>query len=212
MITKVEGSDTRSARALPLLYGPETERRIAAIGFAPGLFFFGVETTGVPSPLELHRRPVHRYGMEERGWIERHGFWPLALLWLPAGVAARAVVRFLMATAAPPDPGMWVAAVPMAGSVAGRAGPLRPAPGPRLPPPLAAGLPARSLVDRHHSRLDNCGGVGVRGTAWARGDRHRCADIQSSRVGRLVVAGLQRVSAGEGGPAAQQREFTGNVS
>ena len=114
MITKVEGSDTRSAPALPLLYGPETERRIAAIGFAPGLFFFGVETTGVPSPLELHRRPVHRYGMEERGWIERHGFWPLALLWLPAGVAARAVVRFLMATAAPPDPGMWVAAVPMA--------------------------------------------------------------------------------------------------
>jgi len=31
--------------------------------------------------------------MEERSWIVRHGFWPLALLWLPAGVAAQAAVR-----------------------------------------------------------------------------------------------------------------------
>jgi hypothetical protein len=32
--------------------------------------------------------------MEGRGWIWRHGFWPLALLWLPAGIVAQAVVRF----------------------------------------------------------------------------------------------------------------------
>ena len=33
-------------------------------------------------------------GMDGRGWIARHGFWPLALLWLPAGVVAQAAVRF----------------------------------------------------------------------------------------------------------------------
>ncbi len=32
--------------------------------------------------------------MEGRGWIVRHGFWPLALLWLPAGVVAQAALRF----------------------------------------------------------------------------------------------------------------------
>ena len=33
--------------------------------------------------------------MEEREIIGRRGFWALALLWLPAGVLATAVVRFL---------------------------------------------------------------------------------------------------------------------
>jgi len=33
-------------------------------------------------------------GMDGRAWIARHGFWPLALLWLPAGVAAQAMLRF----------------------------------------------------------------------------------------------------------------------
>ena len=37
---------------------------------------------------------MHPYNMEGRGWIARHGFWPLALLWLPAGIVAQAVVRF----------------------------------------------------------------------------------------------------------------------
>ena len=32
--------------------------------------------------------------MEERFRIVRHGFWPLALLWLPAGVVAQAAARF----------------------------------------------------------------------------------------------------------------------
>ena len=57
---------------------------------------------------------MHRYVMEERGWIVRHGFWPLALLWLPAGVVAQAAVRFGPATDGPPDPAMWAATVLMA--------------------------------------------------------------------------------------------------
>ena len=32
--------------------------------------------------------------MEERNLIGRTGFWALAILWLPAGVVAQAVVRF----------------------------------------------------------------------------------------------------------------------
>ena len=57
---------------------------------------------------------MHRYVMEERGWIARHGFWPLALLWLPAGVVAQAAVRFGPATDGAPDPAMWAATVLMA--------------------------------------------------------------------------------------------------
>ena len=53
--------------------------------------------------------------MEERAWIARHGFWPLALMWLPAGVVVQAAVRFLPETDAPPDPGMWTMAALMAG-------------------------------------------------------------------------------------------------
>ena len=32
--------------------------------------------------------------MDGRSWIVRHGFWALALLWLPAGAAVQAAVRF----------------------------------------------------------------------------------------------------------------------
>ena len=32
--------------------------------------------------------------MDAGRWIVRHGFWPLALLWLPAGVVAQAALRF----------------------------------------------------------------------------------------------------------------------
>ena len=52
--------------------------------------------------------------MDERGWVARHGFWLLALLWLPAGVAAQAAVRFLPETVAAPEPGMWAASAIMA--------------------------------------------------------------------------------------------------
>ena len=56
-------------------------------------------------------------GMETRGFIERRGFWLLALLWLPAGVMATAAVRFGPGTGSAP-PGMWVMAMVMsAGSL-----------------------------------------------------------------------------------------------
>ena len=55
--------------------------------------------------------------METRGFIERRGFWLLALLWLPAGVMATAAVRFGPGTGSAP-PGMWVMAMVMsAGSL-----------------------------------------------------------------------------------------------
>ena len=40
----------------------------SASGFTPGLLFSGYATKGVPAPLELQSRPVHRCGMEERVW------------------------------------------------------------------------------------------------------------------------------------------------
>ena len=65
----------------------------------------------------LERRPglVHRYGMDGRGWIERHGFWPLALLWLPAGIVAQAAVRFGPDALAAGTLGSWLAAMAMEG-------------------------------------------------------------------------------------------------
>ena len=60
---------------------------------------------------------MHRYGMEERGWIGRYGFWPLALLWLPAGIAVQAAVRFGSGAGPPGDPHLWPAVVTAAGSL-----------------------------------------------------------------------------------------------
>ena len=45
------------------------------------------------------------------GWIARHGFWPLALLWLPAGVLMQAVLRFGGSAVAFADPGMLLTAL-----------------------------------------------------------------------------------------------------
>ena len=61
----------------------------SASGFTPGLLFSGSATKGVPAPLELQSRPVHRGGMEERIWITRLGSWPLALLWVRPGSRRR---------------------------------------------------------------------------------------------------------------------------
>ena len=65
----------------------------------------------------LERRPglVHRYRMDGRGWIRRHGFWPLALLWLPAGIVAQAAVRFGPDAVAAGTPESWLAAMAMEG-------------------------------------------------------------------------------------------------
>ena len=63
----------------------------------------------------LERQPglVHRYRMEGRGWIGRHGFWPLALLWLPAGIAAQGAVRFGPDAVAVGTLGPWLATMAM---------------------------------------------------------------------------------------------------
>ena len=53
-------------------------------------------------------------GMETRELIRRRGFWSLALLWLPAGVMATAVVRFWTGTGGPQPPGLWVMGILMA--------------------------------------------------------------------------------------------------
>ena len=68
--------------------------------------------------LEPHAGLMHRYGMDGRGWIGRHGFWPLALLWLPAGIAAQAAVRFGSSHAAFGVPGEWIAALGSLAAVA----------------------------------------------------------------------------------------------
>ena len=55
---------------------------------------------------------------EDRGIINGGGFWALALLWLPAGVVAQALVRFLPETGPQADAGLSPAMLPMlAGSL-----------------------------------------------------------------------------------------------
>ena len=48
--------------------------------------------------------------MEMRPRIVRHGFWPLALFWLPAGVMVQAAVRFGPSAAESAGPGEALAA------------------------------------------------------------------------------------------------------
>ena len=56
--------------------------------------------------------------MEDRGLLDGRGFWALALLWLPAGVVAQALVRFGPETGPQADPGLSGAMLPMlAGSL-----------------------------------------------------------------------------------------------
>ncbi len=50
-------------------------------------------------------------------WIARLGFWPLALLWLPAGVYAQAAVRFGPGTGVPGDPHLLSSLLMGAGSL-----------------------------------------------------------------------------------------------
>ena len=56
--------------------------------------------------------------MEDRGIFNGRGFLVLALLWLPAGVVAQALVRFLPETGPRADAGLSPAMLPMlAGSL-----------------------------------------------------------------------------------------------
>ncbi len=49
--------------------------------------------------------------MDGRNRLARRGFWPLALLWLPAGVVAQAVLRFGASAGALADSGAAVSAL-----------------------------------------------------------------------------------------------------
>ncbi|MYG52476.1 MAG: hypothetical protein F4204_09035 [Rhodospirillaceae bacterium] len=49
--------------------------------------------------------------MNGRAWIARHGFWPLALLWLPAGIVAQAALHFGSSAGAFADAGEAMAAL-----------------------------------------------------------------------------------------------------
>ena len=111
--------------------------------------------------LEYRPRPMHPYGMDERGWIARNGFWPLALLWLPAGVLAQAAVRFGPGVTG--DPHMWPSLLMSAGSLA---------------PAVPCGLPL-ALGCRRLWRL------GYRRGAWLTGIGLGAVTIVAS-----VVAGL----------------------
>ena len=51
--------------------------------------------------------------MEVHGLFNGRGFWALALLWLPAGVVAQALVRFLPETGIQADAGLPAAMLPM---------------------------------------------------------------------------------------------------
>ena len=56
--------------------------------------------------------------MEDRGIFNGRGFWALALLWLPAGVVAQALVRFGSKTGPQAGAGLSAAMLPMlAGSL-----------------------------------------------------------------------------------------------
>ena len=60
----------------------------------------------------------HGYCKKDRGIINGGGFLVLALLWLPAGVVAQALVRFLPETGPQADAGLSAAMLPMlAGSL-----------------------------------------------------------------------------------------------
>ena len=101
--------------------------------------------------------------MNERVWIVRHEFWPLALVWLPVRVFAQAALRFGPGTGVTGDPHMWPSLLMSAGS---------------LVPVVPCGLPL-ALGCRRLWRL------GKRRGAWLAGIGLGAVTIAAS-----VVAGL----------------------
>ncbi len=136
-------------------------------------------------PLERRSRLMHPYGMEGRRWIGRHGFWPPALLWLPAVIVARAAVRFR-----PRQGRSAIRNFVRRFWSSGLAGPVRapwPATGARQPAVLAPALPTCDL---------GCGDQSVHCDGRCGGDGG-----PSSLDGMAVTWAARLVAAGAG-PAA----------
>ena len=142
--------------------------------------------------------------MEDRGIFSGRGFWALALLWLPAGIVAQALVRFLPETGPYAGAGLSPTMLPMLVGSLVVVAPLRPAAGARMPARVAARLPARGRVGLDRARRGHRGGVGGGRAARPGRDRGLCDSAQSAGVGNLVVAREARLTAEGGGPAAQQ--------
>ena len=103
--------------------------------------------------------------MATRESKRRWRFWALALLWLPAGVVATAVVRFGADGGSAAEPAMWLATVPMmAGS---------------LVPVAPCGLPL-ALGCRRLWRL------GYRRGAWTAGSGLGAVTVAASLVAGLL--------------------------
>ena len=81
---------------------------------------------------------------------------------------------------------------------------LRPAAGARLPPALAPALPARGLDRGIRAGRRDRRRVAGGGPAGAGRDRGLCDRAQPAGMGVMVVAGAARLTAADGGPAAQQ--------
>ena len=157
--------------------------------------------------LDSQRGGGHGCCMEDRGLFNGRGFWALALLWLPAGVVAQALVRFATRD-------WWTHAWSpgcrrrccrcCAGSLVLRRA-LRPAAGARLSARLAARLPARGRVGLDRARRGDRGVVGGGGAARP-GLRSRSMRWWSACRcwASLVVARAPRLTADGCGPAAQQ--------
>ena len=143
--------------------------------------------------------------MEDRGIFNGRGFWALALLWLPAGVVAQALVRFLPETGPQADFSLPLPLLLMlAGSLVLVAPCGLPA-GARLPARVAARIPACSRLGLDHARCGDSGGDGGGGAARSDRDRALRDSVQPSRVGGLVVARTPRLTAPRRLRAGQER-------
>ena len=105
--------------------------------------------------------------MDERGWIGRHGFWPLALLWLPGGIVAQAAVWFGRDAVVAGSPGPWLATMAMKGL--------------SLAPLVACGLPV-ALGCRRLWRL------GYRRGAWTAGVVLGAVTLPAGLLGPVAIA------------------------
>ena len=140
--------------------------------------------------------------MEDRGIFSGRGFWALALLWLPAGVVAQALVRFAPGLVDTSGAGLF-GLVMGAGSLVFVA-----------PCGLPLALGCRRLRRLGYRRAARWAWIGlgavtvaasvVAGAARSDRDRCLCDRAQPARVGGLVVAGAPRLTTDGGGPAAQQ--------